>query len=273
MFATVNISQNPQMSQPQSGLDLLNNVATVQQNSNDFNTMQNMFATQNVGYQPQTMTQPTQPIGLATNAKTSGAEFNTMQNLFATGAYTMPTATLPGQIPLVPMNALGNNVSFPTPNEFNTMQNLFATGAQGIQQTPSNNPSNLATNMQNFNTMQNLFATGNPTISASTIPNTNTTGIQNQTGFNTMQNLFATGNQGGITMAQLQTNPNTGEGASKGNDFNTMQNLFATSNQPIPHAGVSQPNSNLQNINIQDFNTMQNLFKTGSGVVLPPPQA
>jgi len=54
MFATVNISSNPQASQPQSGLDLLNNVA-VGQKPMDFNTMQNLFATQNPNFSNQNL--------------------------------------------------------------------------------------------------------------------------------------------------------------------------------------------------------------------------
>ena len=143
------------------------------------------------------------------------------------------------------------------------MQNLFATGAQGTQQIPSNPSMTVPMGTQNLNTMQNLFATGTPPVAVGTA------GTQN---YNTMQNLFATGNQGGITLAQLQANPTALENNAKGNDFNTMQNFFATSNQPTSNLGMSQPNADLQNINIQDFNTMQNLFKTGSGVILPPPQ-
>jgi hypothetical protein len=62
MFATVNISQTPQTTQPQSGLDLLNSATNAQPNYSDYNTMQNLFATQNPTFQP-----PGAPITLATS--------------------------------------------------------------------------------------------------------------------------------------------------------------------------------------------------------------
>lgn len=281
-----------------SGLDLLNSASTSQVDANNFNTMQNLFATQNQGISfsnPSSINMEAPNLGTNNLPNISNSDFNTMQNLFATGQgapINLATSN--------PSLQTGNVPSFPNPSEFNTMQNLFATGNQGLSvvQNPIPN-TGVQVNSQNyqtasgFNTMQNLFATNSQGIPIQNIATSqpitaqglvtgNVPSFPSPSEFNTMQNLFATGNQGGITMAQLQSNPTILQNpptssnpilVSQGSNFNTMQNLFATSNNQVPQNSGIQMNADLQSINIQDFNTMQNLFKTGPGVVLPPPTA
>lgn len=248
LYATQNqgIPFNPNVGISPLGMANFPNVS----NTNDFNTMQNLFAT-GVQSLPPPIPSTNSTQNLATGNIPSfpnPSEFNTMQNLFATG---VGMQGVPSSIPPVTTvtGVQPNPQNFPTASGFNTMQNLFATNSQGIP------------------------------ISAVNTVNPQPTSPEE---FNTMQNLFATGNQGGITMAQLQSNPTILQNptpstpilASQGSNFNTMQNLFATSNNQIPKTlGTSQNSTDLQNINIQDFNTMQNLFKTGPGVALPPPTA
>lgn len=186
------------------------NISTAQPTtSNDFNTMQMMFATNTQGV---SMTQP--KVAMPTGAQ----DFNTMQNLFATG---MPTQNFPGiNVPTNPpaqgqvtVPAATSNI-----NDFYSINGLFATGVQG--QVPAQQgvnlqaPVNLGVNnvgaAGNFNTMQNLFATSNPSQISGNVGFSQSTNIQqipDIKDFNTIQNLFKTTTGAGITLSPPTENP------------------------------------------------------------------
>jgi hypothetical protein len=107
MFATVTVQSGQSITQqnqiPQSGLDLLNSatVATTTTGNpvstyDDFNTMQNLFATQN---QPINLgAPPLTNIGggglgmnIGTGTKTNSTDFQAMQNAFSTVSYVSPS--------------------------------------------------------------------------------------------------------------------------------------------------------------------------------------
>jgi hypothetical protein len=162
-------------------LDLLNNayVNTQTNNYSDFNTMQNLFSTQNQTPTYQTPTYqvptyqtpptyqapPSQPptynnfntiTGMnATNQTKNNTNFNPLPNMFSTVSYTSPTL---------------NNQTFTNDNQLNiftSMQNMpqmINPPFQPISQIPTN--INLIQNPayqsgSDFNTKQNLFATQN----------------------------------------------------------------------------------------------------------------
>lgn len=157
------------------------------------------------------------------------------------------------------------------------MQKLFATN---LQTSPTS--ANLSVNFQgisqipDLNTIQNLFSTNSGNLGATSqpiqpiinpsIPNAANYQTGNANNFYSVGNLYAT-NQG-ISLAQMQSSqvaqPNVNQNSSP--SFNTIQNFFATTNNSVPqnlsNFNLNQPNSNIENINLNDFNTMQNLFKT-----------
>ena len=136
--------------------------------SNDFNTMQNLFATGvNLGGM-QNLGQPYQPI--SNIQQPTAANFATGSNI--NNIYPNSGANMAQfQSNSLPMQNVGQ-----LDNNFNTMQNLFATSnnanlglhnltspVQSVQPVqPVSNLQNI--NLQDFNTMQNLFKTGGAPI-------------------------------------------------------------------------------------------------------------
>lgn len=224
MFATMNVNNQPQTKQGNS-LDLLNS-STPNVNITDYNTMQQLFATnaQNPLMFPNPSLATNQNSGTTTVLSPLN-DFNTMQNMFATNSANL---VMPSPQQLQSLNpSIPNAASYQTGNANNlySVGNLFATNQPGmtLAQMQSVQASQAQVNLStinpnvNFNTMQN---TTNPNLN----PN-----------FNTMQNLFATSNQGpqnssNISLAQPITNIEN----INLNDFNTMQNLFKTSGAGLP---------------------------------------
>lgn len=189
LFAT---GVNPTMP-GMTGITLNNNQGTVPTNNNlpqnininDFNTMQNLFATGAISFQPPSQ-QGATGIGnissvssssSATTGTTGATDFNTMQNLFSTGNQGAAMGVNQGGFTMAQMQsnpALNMNLGTTTQaqtsttttggaTDFNTMQNLFATGAQQpalTQQQLQQLSQQQNININDFNTMQNLFKTG-----------------------------------------------------------------------------------------------------------------
>ena len=121
----------------------MQNIMTGQQRQNsppitDFNTMQQLFATgQHQQLQKQTQSlqyTQDQPQIKKEHPPSSADEFNTMQNLFATNTMPQQQQQLKHQIP--------QNIDI---NDFNTMQNLFATNSFSKPAEKSEDPFSLLT--------------------------------------------------------------------------------------------------------------------------------
>lgn len=230
MFATMNVNNQPQTTKQGNSLDLLNSSAS-NVNISDYNTMQQLFATnaQNPLMFPNPSLTTNQNSGTTTVLSPLN-DFNTMQNMFATNSANLVMPS-PQQLQSVTNPSVPNAASYQTgnANNFYSVGNLFATNQQGmtLAQMQSVQASQAQVNLGtttpnvNFNTMQ---STANPNLNAN---------------FNTMQNLFATSNQVPQNLSNISfTQPITNIENINLNDFNTMQNLFKTNGAGLPSASL-----------------------------------
>lgn len=277
MFSTMQVS--PQVSQPkQDSLNLLN-IATVEPKTatNDFNTMQMMFATNSQA--ASTIKVSTNPnSGINLGSMPSPQEFNTMQNLFATG---VPQQNISGVNLTTSSTPSSTGVGAPVSNynDFYSINNLFATGQvqPQINLGTSTVNTSVGASGNNFNTMQNLFATNTQVPSNVTLNKTPTQSIPdiqnvNLNDFNTMQNLFKTGS--GVVLPPPSQPISTANPAKQEDPFsllglpqvNQSTTTSSTNSSPSPmmfntYSGAKT--SNPSGIDVSSFGTMQKNSSVG----------
>ena len=217
----------------------------------DFNTMQNLFQTMNVGnnqpsgqmdfFGSQEPKKEAQPVSSVTNPSAGGSRiYDINQNNFATGVGLGNNATSGISFATSSPGSGGFDLSAfakkqPTPQESSspTMENIYS-GQSGKQ------PSSVSSPLTDMSLNDFMFSKGKQSeISVSEISGGNSN--VNANDFNTMQNLFQT-NSGGnhqnllsssteqttftsanSFQAPFQQSPNE-------NDFSTLQQMFQTSN-------------------------------------------
>ena len=204
LFATVNPAQQappppqqapPQQAPPKSvmtsafkGLEQIQREAPSVK-AEDFNTMQQLFATMNKA-------QVQEQVAALKASNVNASDFNTMQQLFA----TMNPGNKVGFEPIRESqneseSSIASSQAVPDANDFNTLQAMFATN-MGLQVTQGQAPQASRINMGGQKTMQQLFESnlgGQEALQASSRPNQEAEALKvSAVDFNTMQQLFAT---------------------------------------------------------------------------------